>query len=75
MPEKRRIIERARDVYDTAGERLSEAKERLGEARDRTRETIEEHPFTSVIVAAAIGAVVGVATAEAIRMIRRRNRR
>ena len=68
MAKERRFIERARDAYNTAGERL-------GEARDRSRETIEEHPFTSVMVAAAIGAVVGVATAETIRMIRRRNRR
>lgn len=68
MPKERRFIERARDVYNTAGEKIIDAK-------DRTKETIEEHPFTSVIVAAAIGAVVGVATAEAIRMIRRRNRK
>lgn len=71
MPEKRdsrRFLERARDTYDTATERLSDAK-------DKTREKIEEHPFTSVIVAAAIGAVAGAATAEVIRMIRRSGRK
>jgi len=68
MAKDRRFIDRARDVYTNTGERLVDAK-------DRTKETIEEHPFASVMVAAAIGAVVGVATSEAIRMIRRRNRR
>jgi len=67
MAKEKRFIEKTRDAFGTAGERLVEA-------RDKTRETIEEHPFTSIIIAAAIGAVVGVATAEAIRMIRGRNR-
>lgn len=67
MAKDRRFIERTRDAWGNA-------TERLGDARDKTRETIEEHPFTSVMVAAAIGAVVGVMTAETIRMIRRRNR-
>jgi ElaB/YqjD/DUF883 family membrane-anchored ribosome-binding protein len=67
MAKEKRFIEKTRDAFETAGERLVEA-------RDKTRETIEEHPFTSIIIAAAIGAVVGVATAEAIRMIRGRNR-
>jgi len=68
MAKDRRFIERTRDA-------LGNANERFNEAKDKTKETIEEHPFVSVIVAAAIGAVVGVATAETIRMIRRRNRR
>ncbi len=68
MPEKRRLTERARDAYNSAGERIIEA-------RDKTKETIEEHPFTSVIVAAAIGAAVGVLASETIRAMRRRNRR
>jgi len=68
MARDRRFIERAKDVYTNAGERI-------GEAKDRSRETIEEHPFASVMIAAAVGALVGVATSETIRMIRRRNRR
>ena len=65
MPEKRRLLERARDAYDSAHEKIDEAK-------DKTKETIQEHPFTSVIVAAAVGAVAGVATAEFLRRMRRR---
>lgn len=69
MPEKRdRLFQRARDAYDSATEKITDAK-------DKTKETIQEHPFTSVIIAAAIGAIAGVAAAETIRMIRRRNRR
>jgi len=69
MPEKRdRFMQRARDAYGSATEKIVEVK-------DKTKETIQEHPFTSVIVAAAIGAIAGVAAAETIRMIRRRNRR
>ena len=64
MAKERRFIEKTRDVIGTAGEKITDV-------RDKTRETIEEYPFTSVIIAAAIGAVVGVATAETIRMIRR----
>lgn len=64
MPDKRRFLERAKDNYD-------EVTEKLSEVRDKTRERIEEKPFTSVIIAAAIGAVAGAATAEIIRMIRR----
>jgi ElaB/YqjD/DUF883 family membrane-anchored ribosome-binding protein len=67
MPKEKRFIQRTRDAWGNATEKLDEAKE-------KTRETIEEYPFTSVIIAAAIGAVVGVATAETIRMIRRRTR-
>lgn len=69
MPEKRdRFLQRARDTYDSATEKMSDA-------RDRAEETIQEHPFTSVIVAAAIGAIAGVATAEMIRAIRRNRRK
>ncbi len=69
MPEKQdRFLRRARDVYDSTAERLSDAK-------DKTKETIQEHPFTSVIVAAAIGAIAGVATAEIVRAIRRSRKR
>jgi ElaB/YqjD/DUF883 family membrane-anchored ribosome-binding protein len=68
MPEKRRFMDRTRDTWDSA-------TEKLGEARDKTRDTIKEHPFTSVIVAAAIGAAVGIVTTEIIRAVRRSNRR
>lgn len=71
MPEKRdnrRFFERARDTYNSAAEKISDA-------RDKTKETIQEHPFTSIIVAAAIGAIAGVAAAETIRMIRRSGRK
>lgn len=68
MPEKRRLIDRTRDTWDSATEKFNDVKE-------KSRDTIREHPFTSVIVAAAIGAAVGVVTAETIRMIRRKNRR
>jgi ElaB/YqjD/DUF883 family membrane-anchored ribosome-binding protein len=71
MPEKRdnrRFFERAKDTYDSAAEKIIDA-------RDKTKETIQEHPFTSVIVAAAVGAIAGVAAAETIRMIRRSGRK
>ena len=71
MPEKKeekRMMDRARDVYDSSIEKITDA-------RDKTRETIKENPFTSVIIAAAIGAIAGVVAAETIRMIRRSNKR
>lgn len=65
MPEKRRILERTKEAWDNATEKIENAKE-------KARDTIQEHPFTSVIVAAAIGAVAGVVTAEFLRRMRRR---
>ncbi len=67
MPEKRRILERTKEAWD-------DATEKIGEAKEKARDTIQEHPFTSVIVAAAIGAVAGVAAAEFLRRMRRRRR-
>ena len=67
MADKRRFIERATDKYDSATERITDAK-------DKTKETIQDHPFMSVVIAAAVGAAVGVAASETIRMIRRRRR-
>jgi ElaB/YqjD/DUF883 family membrane-anchored ribosome-binding protein len=67
MAEKRerRFFDKARDTYDSATEKLSEAK-------DKTKETIQNHPFASIAIAALVGAVAGVLTAETIRMMRRR---
>ena len=70
MPAKKpkRLIDRTKEVWDTAGDIIEEA-------REKSTETIQEHPLTSVIVAAAIGAVAGVATAEIIRGIRKKEKK
>lgn len=66
MPKRdRNFYNRAKDTYDSATERLTEAK-------DKTKETIQDHPFASIAVAALVGAIAGVLTSETIRMIRRR---
>ncbi len=68
MPDRKELkkyLDRAIDAYDEASEKITDAK-------DKTKETIQEHPFTSVIAAAAIGAIAGVATAEIVRAIRKR---
>ena len=70
MPDRKdikRYLDRAIDAYDGASEKITDVK-------DKAKSSIEEHPFTSVIAAAAIGAVAGVATAEIVRAIRRRNK-
>ena len=67
MPIKktRGFTERARDTWDSA-------EEKFEEARDRGRKTIKEYPFTSILIAAAVGAIAGVITSEIIRATRTR---
>ncbi len=70
MPDRKdlkRYLDRAIDAYDDASEKVTDVK-------DKARSKIEEHPFSSVLTAAAIGAIAGVATAEIIRAIRRSKR-
>ncbi len=59
------LTKRARDTWDSA-------EEKFEEARDRTKKTIKEYPFTSILIAAAVGAIVGVITSEIIRASRTR---
>ena len=63
-----RIRENTRNAFDKVGEKMENAKE-------KTEGIIKENPITSVIIAAAVGAVVGVATSELIRKIRRKERK
>ncbi len=46
-----RVMEGARDMYDTSKERVMDAKE-------STEEMISKHPITWVAAAAAVGALV-----------------
>lgn len=64
MPGNKKFIRRSREIIDSANERMIDA-------RDKTREKIRDYPFAAVVIAAAVGAVVGVATSEIVRMIRK----
>ena len=68
MPNKKRFLDRARNTYDSTTDNIIDVK-------DKTKETIQDHPFVSILAAAAIGAAVGVITSESIRMMRKRNKR
>ncbi|MBS3075362.1 hypothetical protein J4429_02790 [Candidatus Pacearchaeota archaeon] len=73
MPEKednfgRRLRNRAKRSYELAGEKFENATE-------SSREVVREHPLTSVVIAAAVGAIVGVGVNEMIRRARHRDRK
>jgi ElaB/YqjD/DUF883 family membrane-anchored ribosome-binding protein len=62
-----RIRDKTQDAYDAASDKVIYVK-------DKTAEKISENPWKSVAIAAAIGAIVGVATSELIRGMRMRRR-
>jgi ElaB/YqjD/DUF883 family membrane-anchored ribosome-binding protein len=64
----RRLRNRARKSYELAGEKVEKATE-------STREVVREHPLISIVVAAAVGAIVGVGVNEMIRRARNRDRK
>ncbi|MDD5193603.1 MAG: hypothetical protein PHF67_03380 [Candidatus Nanoarchaeia archaeon] len=72
MPEKedrfRRLRNRAKKSYELAGEKIEQAAE-------SSREVVREHPLTSIVVASAVGAIVGVGVSEMIRRARQRDRK
>lgn len=68
MAKRNRIIDRAKDTYEST-------KERLGEAKERSEKVIQDHPFTSIIIAAAVGALVAVVTTKMLRPRKRSLRR
>ncbi len=53
-----KIIKRARNLVKDAKEAIETTQERIEEAKDKTGEAIKENPFTSVAIAAAVGALV-----------------
>ena len=53
-----KTLTRARNLVKDAREALETTREKVGEAKDRTEDLIKHHPFTSVAIAAAVGALV-----------------
>jgi ElaB/YqjD/DUF883 family membrane-anchored ribosome-binding protein len=51
--------ERAQDAYDYAQDKVVRAKE-------KAEEKISENPWKSILIAAAVGAIVGVVTSELV---------
>ena len=64
----RRLRKRARRSYELAGEKVERATE-------SSREVVRGYPLTSIVVAAAVGAIVGVGVNEMIRRARHRDRK
>lgn len=77
MPEKKSAPVKKESLYETAKEKIrdvyTDATEKIKETKEKTRETIEEHPFASVIIAAAVGAITGILISELIRATRRKD--
>ncbi|VVB77832.1 Uncharacterised protein [uncultured archaeon] len=70
MPAKknRGLKEKAKDIWNSSEERLSDVKE-------KTEDVIKEHPYASIIIAAAVGAIAGAVTSEIINGMRRKKER
>jgi len=66
MPQKRnkRLFDR---IKTNTGNVYESASDKVLETRDKAQDLVRENPFKSIIIAAAVGAVVGVITSEAIK--------
>lgn len=53
-----KTFRRTRNLVREAKEALEATKDRVEEAKDKTEEVIKKNPFTSIAVAAAVGALV-----------------
>ena len=67
MAPSRKRGARPRGFAHDAREMIDDTRERLEESRDRAEKSIKEHPFTSLAIAAGIGALVGIGTSMLMR--------
>jgi hypothetical protein len=78
QPKKREFEEEDYNENPTFKERakntFNAGKERFFQARETTRETIRQNPFTSVIISAAVGALIGIGVNEILQKKRRKER-
>lgn len=63
-----------RDRFINAREKISNTGERISQIAEKSRETIKKHPVKSVIIAAAVGAAIGITAAMLIKKSREKEK-